>query len=68
MSVGSTFSRADVIAAAKVHVGDAGEVRDYPCDCEPGGERFLVVWKDDPMKVCYNLDELRARCNKKEGQ
>jgi len=44
-------------------VGDLGRVRDYPCDCEPGGERFLVLWSGETLEACCNLEELRARLN-----
>lgn len=52
-------TREEILIEARQIVGDRGTVRDYQCSCHPGGDRFLVLWKNDEVPVCYNLDELR---------
>ena len=53
------MSRDTILKEAVELVGYAGEVRDYQCDCHPGGELFIVKWNDDWNPICYNLDQLR---------
>jgi len=55
----SKTSRASVLERARELVGAAGSVIDYPCDCGPGGERFIVEWRARPQfRICYNIEEL----------
>lgn len=56
------MTRSEVLAEAVVLVGERGSVRDYQCDCDPGGERFIVDWAGDPVSTCYNIEELRRKC------
>lgn len=55
------MTREEVLQEARglVVVGD--ELIDYACDCEPGGERFLVKHAGLALKSCYNLDEFREK-------
>lgn len=57
------MNRNEVLAEAIKLVGDLGVVQDYECDCDPGGERFLVLWNGETLRVCCNLDELKAKLN-----
>lgn len=52
------MTRDQVLEAATRLVGAQGSVRDYPCDCPPGGERFLVKWEQERIPSCYSLEEL----------
>ncbi len=54
-----TPQREQEIAEAIKLVGERGTVQDYQCDCEPGGERFLVLWNGETLRTCYNLEEIR---------
>lgn len=53
-------NREQILTKAQILVGSNGEVRNYLCDCEPKGERFIVKWQNQKgPPICYNIEELK---------
>lgn len=60
--------RTRMLLEVQAFLADKGTVRtndpSHPsCDCEPGGERFIIDWPEG-VPTCHNVGEVLKRCAK----